>query len=96
MAAVAAAKANPDAYVIKPQREGGGNNLYGADVKHALETMTDTELAGHIMMQRIFPKKRAAVLVRAGTAVSGGTVSELGMVSRSLSSWLCLEVFFIQ
>jgi hypothetical protein len=27
--AIASAIANPDAYVLKPQREGGGNNLYG-------------------------------------------------------------------
>lgn len=29
-AVVAAAIAGPEAYVLKPQREGGGNNLYGA------------------------------------------------------------------
>jgi hypothetical protein len=29
-AVVADAIASPNAYVLKPQREGGGNNLYGA------------------------------------------------------------------
>ncbi len=28
-AIVSAALADPDAFVLKPQREGGGNNLYG-------------------------------------------------------------------
>lgn len=27
---IAKAKANPDGFVLKPQREGGGNNFYGA------------------------------------------------------------------
>jgi len=29
-AIVEEAISNPDAFVLKPQREGGGNNLYGA------------------------------------------------------------------
>lgn len=29
---------NPGAFVLKPQREGGGNNLYGDDVATALQT----------------------------------------------------------
>ena len=32
-AAAAMAIEDPDAFVLKPQREGGGNNLYGADLK---------------------------------------------------------------
>ena len=34
------ALAHPDKYVLKPQREGGGNNLYGAELKDALETLS--------------------------------------------------------
>lgn len=33
-AAVVDALARPEAYVLKPQREGGGNNLYGALAAH--------------------------------------------------------------
>jgi glutathione synthase len=35
-AAVADAVARPERYVLKPQREGGGNNLYGAHIARAL------------------------------------------------------------
>lgn len=30
------ALANPEKYVLKPQREGGGNNVYGADIPAVL------------------------------------------------------------
>ena len=80
--AVKAAKANPESYVVKPQREGGGNNIYGANVRTALETMTSDQLAAHILMERIFPPKDNAVLVRAGHEPRVcAAVSELGVYS---------------
>ncbi len=35
--AVKMALENPEEYVLKPQREGGGNNVYGLDIPPALE-----------------------------------------------------------
>lgn len=37
--AVEMALANPDRYVLKPQREGGGNNIYGSEIPAALKVM---------------------------------------------------------
>jgi glutathione synthase len=34
--AVAMALKNPERFVLKPQREGGGNNVYGVDIVGAL------------------------------------------------------------
>ena len=31
--AIALAMSDPDRFVVKPQREGGGNNVYGNDIK---------------------------------------------------------------
>jgi glutathione synthase len=56
--------ASPDNYVLKPQREGGGNNLYGDEIVHALQTMTASELSAFILMERIRPPHQQAVLVR--------------------------------
>lgn len=39
-AAVRLALADPEKYVLKPQREGGGNNVYGSDIPTALEVST--------------------------------------------------------
>ncbi|CEG46252.1 glutathione synthetase [Plasmopara halstedii] len=75
---------NPHSYVLKPQREGGGNNLYGDEVAAALKTMSSTELESYILMKRIFPKEVAAVLVRNNVTSSGPTISELGMFITSL------------
>ncbi len=35
--AVKMALENPEKYVLKPQREGGGNNVYGSDIPRVLE-----------------------------------------------------------
>lgn len=76
--------ANPKAFVVKPQREGGGNNLYGDEVAHAMQTFSPTELESYILMARIFPKENPAVLVRNNVTAAGGTISELGMYITSL------------
>ncbi|OQS05721.1 hypothetical protein THRCLA_02184 [Thraustotheca clavata] len=80
----AAVAANPNGYVLKPQREGGGNNYYGNDVVDKMKSMSPTELESYILMDRIVPQETPAVLVRNGQAISGATISELGMFCVSL------------
>lgn len=43
----------PDRFVLKPQREGGGNNLYGEAARDKLQTKKG--LSAYILMQRIRP-----------------------------------------
>ena len=50
---IADARQHPERYVLKPQREGGGNNLYGD--KLASRLADSSGLAAYILMQRIFP-----------------------------------------
>ena len=46
----------PLRFVLKPQREGGGNNVYGADIREALQRMRHSrERAAYILMERIVP-----------------------------------------
>lgn len=47
------AEASPEDFVLKPQREGGGNNLYGAQILERLSQRRG--LAAYILMQRIRP-----------------------------------------
>lgn len=64
--AIDRALAEPGRYVLKPQREGGGNNVYGDDVKVRLESMRKTEeRCGWILMDRLFPPVQSNYLVRA-------------------------------
>ena len=78
-AAIVDAIVNPNSYVIKPQREGGGNNLYGDDVKRALTQTTEDELTAYTLMQRIFPKQINATLVRINELTCSDAIQELGV-----------------
>jgi glutathione synthase len=87
------AAARPHAFVLKPQREGGGNNTYGAALAAAatkaaadLEAGGDGGLGAFILMQRIQPAPHASTLVRAGVATPAPVdcVAELGV----FGAWL--------
>lgn len=79
------ALANPGKFVFKPQREGGGNNLYGNDLVNALKTMGGEERACYILMERIFPPEFTQTLVKGGEVVyDGDCVCELGIFGVSL------------
>ncbi|XP_074311535.1 glutathione synthetase, chloroplastic [Silene latifolia] len=72
----------PELYVMKPQREGGGNNIYGDDVREALLKIQKggtEEDAAYILMQRIFPTAFPALLVRDGICHKDHAISELGV-----------------
>lgn len=72
----------PGLYVMKPQREGGGNNIYGDDVKETLLRLHragNQEDAAYILMQRIFPAVSPAILMRDGVSHRDQTISELGV-----------------
>ncbi|KAG2563848.1 hypothetical protein PVAP13_8KG368900 [Panicum virgatum] len=72
----------PDLFVLKPQREGGGNNIYGHDLRDMLIKLQKEQgesLAAYILMQRIFPKASLTPLVRGGDCFEDLTISELGI-----------------
>mmetsp|Transcript_92011 Transcript_92011/g.256336 ORF Transcript_92011/g.256336 Transcript_92011/m.256336 type:complete len:563 (+) Transcript_92011:63-1751(+) len=73
---VEAAKARPDAWVLKPQVEGSGELIFDADIPRVLNSRSAEELAEFILMERVRPPvtpsavylteegKRAKVVVR--------------------------------
>ena len=83
-AALARARAAPDDFVLKPQREGGGNNLYGEALAARLEQPEG--LGAFILMQRIRPPAGRSVLLRGGEASEEEVVSELGVYSTYVRS----------
>ncbi|KAF9232322.1 glutathione synthase [Melanogaster broomeanus] len=79
--------------VLKPQREGGGNNVYKDDIPAFLDTLAPEERQAWIAMELIVPPAGVGgYLVRAGGANGGGdagavraeTVSELGVFGWAL------------
>ncbi|XP_038613157.1 glutathione synthetase [Tachyglossus aculeatus] len=79
--AVARAIAAPGRFVLKPQREGGGNNLYGEEMKRELERLKGSaERASYILMEKIEPEPFRACLLRPGAPVRlADCISELGI-----------------
>ncbi|RLN30726.1 hypothetical protein C2845_PM05G20840 [Panicum miliaceum] len=73
---------SPELFVLKPQREGGGNNIYGYHLRETLVRLRNNggnELAAYILMQRIFPPASPCYLVREGRWAKENAVSEFGI-----------------
>ena len=77
--------AAPERHVLKPQREGGGNNVYGAQIPGFLRGLADDGLwRSYILMQLIEPPAAHAVVVRHGQAERGPVIGELGVYGVAL------------
>ncbi|XP_061540055.1 glutathione synthetase-like isoform X1 [Phycodurus eques] len=64
---VAMALATPDRFVLKPQREGGGNNIYGQDICELLgKVKNSAERMAYILMDKIQPVPTQNYLLRRG------------------------------
>lgn len=70
---------SPERFVLKPQREGGGNNTYGAAIKDALGAMSPAERSTYILMDRIRPTITSITILRHGMQSTIDAVSELGI-----------------
>lgn len=68
-------------YVLKPQREGGGNNIYGARIPDFLRELGDDKRKwrGHILMELIKPPALCNSILRNGEVRSGEVIGELGV-----------------
>jgi len=78
---IATTKEDPDGFVLKPQREGGGNNFYGEDVHKKLSPMENEERQGYLLMQRVHPTVEKNILVRGGKSIECDCISEFGIYS---------------
>lgn len=79
-------KCHPENYVLKPQREGGGNNTYNLDIIEKFTTPhAISELKAYILMQRIKPSPRPGFLVKQRKLAVVGVISELGVYSYLIS-----------
>jgi glutathione synthase len=67
-------------WVLKPQREGGGNNYYNNHLRDFLMTHKDEDMIrGYVLMQRIFPSLHQTAFYKQGTVAIGASLSELGV-----------------
>lgn len=68
-------------YVLKPQREGGGNNIYGLKIPPFIISLGDDskKYRGHILMELIEPPLLRNSIFRNGEVTSGEVIGELGV-----------------
>ncbi|MGA1119564.1 MAG: glutathione synthase [bacterium] len=70
---------NAEQFVLKPQREGGGNNVYGAEIRDFLTSLPTSEDRAWIAMKRIEAETAESLLVVQEQAQSQQSISELGI-----------------
>ncbi|KAF1940928.1 glutathione synthetase large chain [Clathrospora elynae] len=66
-------------YVLKPQREGGGNNVYRKAIPPFLEKLPETHWPAYILMEMIEPPPLENAIFRNGELQRGGVICELGV-----------------
>jgi glutathione synthase len=82
--AMAHARQDPHAYVLKPQREGGGHLYADEQMVKVLEEATPRELSAHVLMERIEPRPLQTWLMRGGVVQEGYVAWELGLFATLL------------
>ena len=81
---------NPHDFVLKPQKEGGGNNFFDEELKQKLQILkakeaTDPALDTLLIMERIRPPMIPAFLVHNGELKRENSMSEFGFFSAVLT-----------
>jgi glutathione synthase len=72
--------------VVKPQREGGGNNIYRDSIPPFLDQLDEHDRKAWIAMEMIETPEVGGLMVKAGTGevVRGSIISELGIFGWAL------------
>src|SRR5436190_21197588 len=74
------ALSNPESYVLKPQREGGGNNIYRTSIPPFLNSLpNESHYNAYILMELIRPPSSTNSMIREGKVITGGVIGELGV-----------------
>lgn len=72
------------AYVLKPQREGGGNNIYRGAIPGYLASVPEEHWGSYILMELITPPPVSNLILRNGNVEKGGVICELGVYGTCL------------
>lgn len=72
------------AYVLKPQREGGGNNTYRGAIPAFLKSVPEEHWGSYILMELITPPPVSNLILRNGMVEQGGVICELGIYGTCL------------
>lgn len=71
---------SPENFVLKPQREGGGNNIYKEDIPAFLKTLKEEDWSAYILMELINPMPTSEnIIIRGQDIYKEPMLSELGI-----------------
>lgn len=86
--AVELGMANPSQFVLKPEREGGGNNKYGEDLRSFLQEIGSTQQRqAYILMERVIPPVVSNCIIQSNKAPQPCSITcELGIYGVILGS----------
>lgn len=70
---------SPENFVLKPQREGGGNNIYKEDIPTFLKLIKEEEWGAYILMELINPPSFKNTIIRGNDIIKEEIISELGV-----------------
>ncbi|XWW96971.1 hypothetical protein V2A60_004951 [Cordyceps javanica] len=76
--------AQAEAYVLKPQREGGGHNIYRGAIPAFLGSIPEAHWNSYILMELITPPPVSNLILRNGNVEQGGVICELGIYGTCL------------
>jgi glutathione synthase len=79
-------------YVLKPQREGGGNNIYRSAIPPFLKSIPESHWKSYILMEIITPPPVDNMILRNGVIEKGGVICELGIYGTCLWDQMSKEV----
>ena len=71
-------------YVLKPNLEGGGHNIYRSDIPNFLNSVPQEQWSKYILMRLIEPPPTTGTLTMPEELYHGAVVSELGILGTCL------------
>ncbi|EMG48118.1 GSH2 Glutathione synthetase GSH2 [Candida maltosa Xu316] len=74
----------PEKFVLKPQREGGGNNIYKENIPPFLEKLDKKDWGAYILMELINPPLHKNKIIRNNEIYHEDIISELGVFGTTL------------
>ncbi|RAL05204.1 putative glutathione synthetase large chain [Aspergillus ibericus CBS 121593] len=71
-------------YILKPSLEGGGHNIYGADIPQFLSSIPQSSWGAYVLMERIPSPLVGNILMSSDGIDSAAVISELGIFGTCL------------
>jgi len=71
----------PENFVLKPMKEGGGNNFYGLKLQSKLLNAPQEELDAYLLMEKINAPEVNTHMLKNGKIVYASAITEIGIYS---------------